>query len=238
MHLFDEVLLGLRGLLPGPPDVRAAYDVSLCAPDGEKDRILFRSDTAYELGGGGKPSVCGVLYGDLPEETDEVLVYGPDLSAIAADAPFAHFTVVDLPGETEETAYYERLKQLGFTVFQVYPRGYHVRISPSAGKEQARVAKAALAGPEPLSFVNVGCSLIREFKAREPQAGVRTVYITDPHADYAALAGLAAKARGITEALRHTLETSELDCAACKMKPICDTVEGLRELHFRKEKQQ
>ena len=41
MHLFDEVLLGLRGLLPGPPDVRAAYDVSLCAPDGEKDRILL-----------------------------------------------------------------------------------------------------------------------------------------------------------------------------------------------------
>jgi hypothetical protein len=33
------------------------------------------------------------------------------------------------------------------------------------------------------------------------------------------------------------LQLSELDCASCKLKPICDEVEGLRELHMKKEKE-
>ena len=238
MHLFDDVLRGVWALLPPQPDKEAAYSPSLCAPDGEKDRILFRSDTAYELGGGGKPSVCGVLYGDVPGQKDRVLLYGPDLAEIRADSPFAHITLVQLKAQTAEEAYYEQLKNVSFTVFQVYPEGYLIRISPAAGKELVRVAKTAVAGKTPLSFLNVGCSLIREFKKHEEAAFVQTVFITKPDFDYTALSDLTARARSITDALRHTLETGDLDCAACKMKPICDTVEGLRELHFRKEQPQ
>ena len=54
---------------------------------------------------------------------------------------------------------------------------------------------------------------------------------------YAALAALSRKAKSITEAVQHTLELGELDCASCKMKPICDEVDGLRELHLKREKE-
>ena len=55
MELYNDVLRELRALLPAEPTQRAAYNEALCAPAGEKDRILFGADTAYELGGGGKP---------------------------------------------------------------------------------------------------------------------------------------------------------------------------------------
>ena len=43
------------------------------------------------------------------------------------------------------------------------------------------------------------------------------------------------KAKRITDAVQSTLQLDGLDCASCKMKPICDEIDGLRELHFRKE---
>lgn len=235
MRLFDEVITAVNAMLPPLPDKTAVYHEAFCVAPGDKNAILFRGDTAYELGGGGKPSVCSVLFGKLPERADRVYLYGPDLNEIDTDCAFAHVTFVQLRENAVEDAYYEQLKQVGFTVFQVYPEGYFIRVSPSAGKEQVRVAKAALRTAEPLSFMNVGCSLIREFKKYPDVEYVKTVFVTKPDFDYRALSALSVRAREITDAFRHTLESGELDCAACKMKPICDTVEGLRESHFNRE---
>lgn len=235
MELYNDVLRQMRALLPAVPTKRAVYAAKLCAPDGEKDRILFVADTAYELGGGGKQSAEAVLFADLPEGQSETLLYGPDLSEISSDVSFGHFTVVKLK-ETEEAALSsERLKTVGFTVFQLYPAGYHIRISPAAGKEQVRVARAALQKNPPLSFLNVGSSLIKAFLKQPDVENVQTVFITDPAFDYKALSVLAGKAKKITDAVQSTLQLDELDCASCKMKPICDEIDGLRELHFRKE---
>ena len=49
MRLYDDVLRQIRSLLPAEPTKRAAYDPAKCAPEGEKDRILFRDD---EIGTG------------------------------------------------------------------------------------------------------------------------------------------------------------------------------------------
>ena len=237
MKLFHDVLQQMRALLPEQPALSAAYRSDLCAESGDKNAILFRSDTAYELGGSGKPGVSSVLFGEIDASQDEVLVYGKDLCELTQDTAFAHLTIVQLKEDCEETLHYEQLKEIGFRLFQLYPKGYHIRISPSAGREQVRVAKDALAGPAPLSFVNVGCSLIQLLKEHEDVARVQTIFITGEGADYAALAALSRKAKSITEAVQHTLELGELDCASCKMKPICDEVDGLRELHLKREKE-
>ena len=144
---------------------------------------------------------------------------------------------MQLKEHSEEDLRYEQLKEIGFRLFQLYPEGYHIRVSPSAGREQVRVAKSALQGAFPLSFINIGCSLIRLLREHEDVARVQTVFITGENVDYAALAALARKAKSITEAVQHTLQFGELDCASCKMKPICDEVEGLRELHLKREKE-
>ena len=237
MKLYDDVIAQMFALLPKTPDLFSEYKESLCAPEGDKNAILFRIDMAFELGGSGKTSVSSVLFGDFPEGKDAVSVYGKDLCELSADTPFAHLTFVQLKDSREENLRYEQLKNIGFCLFQLYPQGYHIRISPSAGKEQVRVAKTALAADVPLSFLNVGCSLIHLLKTQPEVAAVQTVYVTANDVDYAALSALARRAKQITEAVQHTLEVNSLDCASCKMKPICDEVEGLRELHFKMEKE-
>jgi len=237
MKIFAEVTEKILALLPETADKSVLFKDELCAENGDKNAILFRSDTAYELGGSGKPAVSSIIFTDSPSMRDEVVLYGQDLSEITEDSPFAHITFVGLKQKNEEDLSYELLKNIGFTAFQIYPEGYHIRISPSASKEQVRVAKLALHSVPPLSFLNVGCSLIRAFKENDNVEFVRTVFITKKDFDYRALSDLAQKAKKITDAVHSTLQLDELDCASCKMKPICDEVEGLRELHFKKEKE-
>lgn len=237
MKIFDEVTEKILSLLPQNADKSVLYSEELCAENGDKNAILFRSDTAYELGGSGKLSVGSIVFNDLPSMQDEVILYGPDLSEINEDVNFAHLTFVSLKQKNDEELTYEQLKNIGFTVFQIYPEGYHIRISPSASKEQVRVSKNVSQSDTPLSFINVGCSLIRSFKENDDVESVRTVFITKKDFNYRELSALAQKAKIITDAVHSTLQLDELDCASCKMKPICDEVEGLRELHLKKEKE-
>lgn len=237
MKIFADVTEKMLSLLPEVVDKSVLFDTELCAESGDKNAILFRSDTAYELGGSGKPSVSSIVFSELLSVRDEVLLYGPDLSEINEDTPFAHLTFVSLKQKNEEELTYEQLKNIGFTAFQIYPKGYHIRISPSASKEQVRVAKDVLNSEQPLSFMNIGCSLIRAFKENNDVESVRTVFITKKDFNYRELSALAQKVKKITDAVQSTLQLDELDCASCKMKPVCDEVEGLRELHFKKEKE-
>ena len=237
MKLFADVTEQMLALLPEAPDKSTHFRTELCAENGDKNAILFRNDTAYELGGSGKPAVSSIVFADSPSMSDEVLVYGCDLDEIKEDTPFAHLTIVQLKQKNEADLTYEQLKNIGFTLFQLYPEGYHIRISPSTGKEQVRVSKAVLQANPPLSFLNVGCSLINALKEHEDVKYVKTIFITHPDFDYRALSVLAEKAKKITDAVQSTLQLDTLDCASCKMKPICDEVEGLRELHFKKEKE-
>jgi hypothetical protein len=237
MKIFAEVTDEMLSLLPDKADKSIIYDAELCAENGEKNEILFRGDTAYELGGGGKNSVCSTVFSDMSSLCDEVLLYGPDLDEITEDISFAHLTFVKLKNKNEEELTYEMLKDIGFTTFRLYPKGYHIRISPSASKEQVRVAKSVIKTESPLSFINIGCNLIRAFKENNDVESVRTIFITKEDFDYRRLSGFAQKAKKITDAVHGTLKLDELDCASCKMKPICDEVEGLRELHLKKEKE-
>lgn len=237
MKLFDDVIKEVRALLPDLPDKAEYFEERLCAESGDKNALLFRSDTAFELGGSGKHAVESTMFTSFSEPEDEVLLFGKDLEEITEDVSFAHLTFIQLKEQSEENLHYEQLKNIGFSVFQLYPKGYHIRISPSAGREQVKVSKEALKRNPPLSFMNIGCSLIRLLKTQNDVAYVKTVFITCPDVDYPALAALARKAKRITDAVQKTLQLDELDCAACKMKPICDEVEGLRELHFQKEKE-
>lgn len=237
MKIFADVTEKMLSLLPEVADKSVVYSDELCAEKGDKNAILFRSDTAYELGGNGKLSVGSIVFTDLPSMQDEVILYGPDLNEITEDTPFAHLTFVSLKQKNDEELTYEQLKNIGFTAFQIYPKGYHIRISPSASKEQVRVAKTVLQSDTPLSFMNVGCSLIRAFKENDDVESVRTVFITKNDFNYRELSVLSQKAKIITDAVHSTLQLNELDCASCKMKPICDEVEGLRELHLKKEKE-
>ena len=96
MKIFADVTEKMISLLPEVADKSALYSDELCAEKGDKNAILFRSDTDYELGGSGKSSVSSIVFTDLASMQDEVILYGPDLSEITEDTPFAHLIFVSL----------------------------------------------------------------------------------------------------------------------------------------------
>ena len=55
----------------------------------------------------------------------------------------------------------------------------------------------------------------------------------DPDADHRAFEEMAEKSNSITETLNHIMNSVNFDCNTCNLKPICDEVEGMRELHFK-----
>ena len=46
----------------------------------------------------------------------------------------------------------------------------------------------------------------------------------------------AGKVDAITKTLTHILDGLPTDCGHCSLKPVCDEVEGMRELHLGKKK--
>lgn len=64
---------------------------------------------------------------------------------------------------------------------------------------------------------------------------VKLIFVTAPDADFKALQAAAKTTKDITLTLAKILEGMPTDCGSCNLKPICDEVEGMKELHFGKE---
>ena len=61
--------------------------------------------------------------------------------------------------------------------------------------------------------------------------------MTEAGFDFKAMKDLAKKSNEATNTLATILEGLPTDCSVCSLKGICDEVEGMKELHFGKEKQ-
>lgn len=108
-----------------------------------------------------------------------------------------------------------------------------VRVSAQSNQEQIRLSKEAL--KKGISFAKVGNLYIKKYKELPEVKKVRVIFITQkalvekllPNAD---------KVDGITKTLTHILDGLPTDCGHCSMKPVCDEVDGMRELHLGKKK--
>ncbi len=107
-----------------------------------------------------------------------------------------------------------------------------VRVSSQSNQEQVRISKDAL--KEGINFARVGASYISKYKAVSQVKNVRVIFITDT-ALVEALSPNADKVDAITRTLTHILDGMPTDCGHCSMKPVCDEVEGMRELHLGKK---
>ena len=119
-----------------------------------------------------------------------------------------------------------------FVKYHVFPRGYMLRISTESHREQVRVSRQAL--KKGVDFRRVGCDFIRQYKKNPNVLAVKLLFVTAPQAPYAALTAHARRSADITRALCGILEGMPTDCSACRLKPVCDEVEGMKQLHFGK----
>lgn len=207
-----------------------------CCKMSGKSELILSKETAFELGGSALPAIGITLFSTDKEIKDEVLLYGKDIGELNADTPYARITVVSLDDNNlpAEDNIYRTLKDIEFTKYHFYPKNCLIRLSPSSRREQIRISKSALS--EGLSLKNIGFGLIDEYKKNPAVSAIKIIFVTEKDYDYKKLKITAEKAHKITESLNKISDGLEIDCNSCELKPICDEVEGMKELHFGKEK--
>lgn len=242
MELYNEIIEKVSTLVGKSEPKRYAYNESRCWEDVGSHQLIMTKESAFELGGENKPAVnysC-VSSGDYAD-ADEVVVYGKDLQELNACSSFARIVILkvgDLKGENEADTepLFRAIQDIDFVKYHVFPKGYMVRTSSDSFREQVRVSKDAIKNG--ISFEKIGNTYIRQYKKNPNILSAKVIFVTADDADYATMRADAKKTQEITKALSKILEGMSTDCHSCSLKPICDEVEGMKELHFGKEKKE
>ena len=187
--------------------------------------MILQRDTAFELSGTGFNLITSA-----PVESG-VTVIGDDLGAIGESRRFARVSLIQLEDNEDEQKIYNLIRKVEYVKYHYFPEGYMMRTASRSHKEAVRVSKKALRGG--ISFEKAGNLLIKKYMEIPAVKAVNVVFITDAGADYNKLEALALKGNAVTEALNHIMNSVNFDCDTCNLKPICDEVEGMKELHFK-----
>ena len=237
MKLYDNLIDGTMEELASGQCRKISFDGNKAWNCLENSEFIMQRDAGLELGGAGKPSVnytCVTTSGKIAE--DEILVYGKDINEIKGDTAFARIVILeteDLGEDEDQEKAFQAIRNLEFVRYHVFPKGYMVRVSSQSNQEQVRISNEALKGG--INFARVGAAYIKKYKEVSQVKKVRVIFVTEtdlvdklrPNAD---------KVDAITRTLTHILDGLPTDCGHCNMKPVCDVVDGMRELHLGKKK--
>ena len=201
-----------------------------------EQRIILKKDMAYELGGGNLPAHSGMAFTSDETVTDEIIVCGPDLPQIKADSPYARLTIlrVDDSSWSDNEQAYRVMCRLDYTRYHIHPKGFMMRISAAANREPVRVGREALQSG--LNFERVGRLFLAAYHEHPEVLGVRIIFVTVPDFSYEEFGKEVKKMDSIAESMNEIFNNLVMDCAVCRLKPVCDEVEGMRELHFSTKK--
>ena len=235
MKLYDKYLADLAELLAPYSGTKLSMGGPVWPDRGSRNMVL-RSEMAYELGGSGLPAVGGIGFTSrIAEEEDSIWLYGSDLPEIEADQPYARIVIAgtdvgELPDRDSIQKAYDLFRSIEYEKYHVAPEGYMMRISVSGNREPVRVSRSGLAAG--LTFGQVGGAFVQAYKKHPQVKSVKMLFITEPDFPYARLEELAGSMEQITDSLDYIFKNIKMDCSTCSLKPVCDEVEGLRELHM------
>lgn len=225
MEFFDSIIDDFSHYLK--PFCKKAYTYELENAWIEEDysHIILQRDTLCELDGTGFNLVTS-----SPIE-DGVFVIGDDIEKLKDKIKFARVCIVEIEDSKDEQESYNLIRKIDYLKYHLFPAGYMIRTSSRAHKECVRVSKAAV--KDGISFSSIGNLLIKKYKENPSVKGVKVYFITDQTVDFSRIELFAQKGNSITETLNHIMNSVNFDCNTCKLKPICDEVEGMKELHFK-----
>lgn len=225
MNFFDSLICEVSALTGASQKTIYPYNEKSVWTDVGYSQVILQRDTAFELDGVGFN-----LFTSAAVENG-IVVVGDELSAIAEKRKFARVCIVQLEKNDDEQEYYKTIKKADYVKYHHFPDGYMIRTTSRSHKESVRVAKSAL--KKGISFEKVGNLLINKYRENPKVKAVKVIFITAPKADYKSLEAMAEKSTAITETLNHIMNSVKFDCDSCNLKPVCDEVEGMKELHFR-----
>lgn len=188
-------------------------------------QVVLLRDTYTELDGVGYNLIT------TDDTEDSVVVIGDDIKALKGKVPFARISLIQFDDSEDDQKNYDRIRKIEYTKYHTFPDGYMIRTSSRSHKEIVRVSSAAIENG--IDFQKVGSLFIKKYKENPFVKAVKIYFVTDSNADYASLSACAEKNNRITETLNHIMNSVNFDCNVCNLKPICDEVEGMRELHFK-----
>lgn len=195
---------------------------------GDKNDILFTKDTAFELGGSQLPCVSTLAVTSSKGFSNKSYIIGKDLTKIKKDSPFCKIVLVEMEELEDDEKAFNFIKDLEQVKYKFFAKDFMIRASALNMREQIRVGKKAIKSG--ISFADYGNKLIDLYLEKENVKSVDVIFITD-FDDYKTLNKIAEKIKDTTSALNHILDNVLFDCASCNLKPICDEVEGMKELH-------
>ncbi len=235
MKVYDEIIRKTAEMLPKSGLRAYNYTPGLAVRQGRKNELVMQREAAFELGEGSLPSVHYTAVTNSLElvDKDQILLYGKDLQELSKNSPFARITLLrtDDIEENGEQGAYSIIKNIEMKKFDVSPEGYMMRAAAMSNREQVRVAKTAV--KRGLTFEQVGNLFISKYKENPHVKAVKIIFITLPNAPYESLDTLADSSVAITRALNHVIADLNMDCKHCQWKPVCDEVEGMKEMHIK-----
>lgn len=233
MRVYDEIIRKTTELLAANENRVYSYNPKNAAVEGKKNELILAKEAAFELGESILPSVSYTAITDNEElmSGDSILLFGKDLQELSENSAFARITILltDNIEENGEQGAYSIIKNIEMKKYDVSPVGYMMRASALSNREQVRVSKNAI--KVGLSFESVGNLFISKYKENKHVRAVTVIFVTLPDAPYAEFDRLAEGSVEITRALNHILADIKMDCCACEWKPVCDEVEGMKEMH-------
>ena len=237
MDLYNKIIEKTEKILEDNSKRVFTYSENKLWPENEKFELVMKREEAFELGEKGSANYMCVTTDENLLNKDEVVLIGKELSEIKEDLPYARLVLVrvdkdslDIENESEKA--FRFIQKLDFVKYHVFPKGYMIRTSSENSKEQIRISKEAL--NKGICFEEVGNLFIKHYKEIEGVRNVRVVFLNKEGIDYDDLAKDSRKVHDITMTLSKILEGMPTDCSMCSLKPVCDEVEGMRELHFGK----
>lgn len=237
MNLYDVAIKDMLSFFDKDEPKVYPYQASRCWKLDDYNELVLKREAAFELGGSTLSSV-NCTYVTMDSELvkqDEVVVYGPDLNEIKKDVSFVRMAIllIDNPGQSDEEIY-TSIKQLDFIRYNVHPVGYMTRVSSENNREEIRVSQEAL--KQGINFEQIGNAYIKKYKENPLVKNVKIIFATD-YSDIQPLIDNTKQVQAITKTLTVILDSLIVDCSKCQMKAVCDTVDGLREMHMNKNRQ-
>lgn len=229
IHIYDSIIQETQDVLGTAGDVfpvvpAMAWTMVPVQP------LILEQEKRMELG---RPPNPGVEYtlmtGEELSGGNLVRIIGPDLQDITGRGGcFGEIVLLKVEG-LDGADLFSQIKRLEHMKYKMAFDGYMARISAEQHRKNIRVGKEAY--KRGISLEKVGYATINAYLKNPAIKGVQVIYLTEDAGYFARLTGLAKKTADVTNAMNKLKDYFTMDCRHCGLKPICDTVEGMRELH-------
>jgi len=232
MNVYDHVIKKTWDILENHDYQELKLDTAINWKCLKNNEFLMDRDIAFELGDRARP--CTVYNAQTSDATmisnDRILLFGKNLNEIDENTNFSRITLFHVDEVEDANKAYIGIKRLEYERFKMIPEGYMILSSSLANKENIRVSKKAV--EQGISFEIIGNLYLNHYKKLEGVNHVWVIFLVGDYPFMGELVDLSKEVDAITNAYDHILKNVILDCEVCPLKPICEDVEALRELHF------